>query len=184
MAYVVDISKLVISTGNPDDFFLYHYPNASGNKRLVPINKVLFRYDNSNTKSIIAFADTNGNSHDSYTKYISGTARTSENLWESTESLTAYTKSSMPEFVARGTYPQFKRKLIDLGPGDYTLKMNNNQTYFEISNSSLTVDLFKDGILPDRILLIMQAGGGGGGGVGDCALAYANDAGGGGGSGA
>ena len=100
---------------------------------------------------------------------IKGTKHDSTNGWELSQPLGEFKDNDHTgSFVKAGCFPQFKKRLgnTSYGPGIYTLNISSNKLTLKEGSTekfALRARNFKDGVLPDRLFVLMQAGGGGGG---------------------
>lgn len=185
--YTVDLDVLPINSSCATNFFCPAYGHTA-----VEVNKILWKYDSSpynTTSTYFKYLPSGGS-----TKYFSGTIAQNINDWHVVFPLSDYfSYPNQPQFIARGSYPQFTKclaKSTDYGLGNYTLKIVSNKLEVACPNGTVyfEADEFKDGIIPDRLLVVMSGAGGGGGansgGLAGMIFPIAGADGGGGGSGA
>lgn len=163
--YTVDLSKLTANSNCAANFYCPAYGHS-----VVPVNKILWSYSSSPTSQITYFRD----SISGHTYYFKGTVVENKDAWHLISPVHDYfiTPSSLnqPQFIARGSYPQFSQTLYSTLQGTYgtyTLKIVNNElvlTKPDNSSTTFSATYFKDQIIPDRLLVVLQGAGGGGGG--------------------
>lgn len=102
-----------------------------------------------------------------YTPKITGSAYTND-AWVIPETLPEFTdKSTTGNFIARGSFPVFNQQ-CSKGPGEYYLHIVDDTLYLRSGSidgaivNYWTGSDFVDGVIPDRMLLVMSGGGGGG----------------------
>ena len=160
MAYKVDTSKLKANTSMPANCF---YVKRYGDNYL-DVNKVL--YDYGYTSYGLSKGSRTLYNQDGTTSYITGTLKISD-AWAKGETLPEFdTSTSNYTYMARGSFPTFNL-LCSYGAGTYWMTIKGSTLYLKSGADgtvlkSWTGSDFKDGIIPDRMLLVMSGGGGGG----------------------
>lgn len=149
--YTVNLDSLPINSSCATNFFCPAYGYGA-----VPVNKILYNYENSPVEYVTDFRDNNN--------YFCGTVAT--NTWHNvaTSSILDYFHDSlgMPSYVARGSYPQFKSLLYQsTASGSFNIYIEDNK--LKIGHREFNATDFKDGIVPDRLIVILSGAGGGGG---------------------
>ena len=161
MAYKVDTSKLKTNTSMPAGCF---YVKRYGDNYL-DVNKVL--YDYGYTSDGLSTGSRTLYKQDGTTSYITGTLKISDS-WAKGETLSEFdTSTSNYTYMARGSLPTFNL-LCAYSAGIYWMIIKGSTLYLKSGSANGTVlkswtgSDFKDGIIPDRMLLVMSGGGGGG----------------------